>query len=296
MNDNQWISKVKIPGRTDSGQTYQLGVSPGFFDTMGIRLLEGRDFARRDLGPNASAVVVNEAFARSFFPGQSVVGKQFDRDGDLLEIVGLVRDAKYLEIRETPPPAIYVPLREQYGNAGGDAVLTVRAADAGRIAPLLRQEILRADPSVKVSRVMLQTTLIDNLLVRDRLLALLSGFFGIVALLLVAIGSYGVLSYSVVQRTREIGIRMALGARAFQVIRLVISEIAVTVALGVVAGLAVGFALGHYVNSLLFEVKPGHAATVVFPLLGLILVCLFAALPPTLRASRLNPVVALRQE
>jgi predicted permease len=301
LNDNQWISKVKIPGRTDSGQTYQLGVSPGFFDTMGIRLVEGRDLARRDLAPNASAVVVNEAFARSFFPGQSVVGKQFDRDGDLLEIVGLVRDAKYLDIRETPPPTIYVPLRGQgygdaNGDANGDAVLAVRAADAGRIAPLLRQEILRADPSVKISRVTLQTTLIENLLVRDRLLALLSGFFGMVALLLVAIGSYGVLSYSVVQRTREIGIRRALGARAFQVMRLVISEIAVTVALGVVAGLAGGFVLGRYVTSLLFEVKPGHAATVVFPLLGLMLVCLFAALPPTLRASRLNPVVALRQE
>jgi MacB-like periplasmic core domain/FtsX-like permease family len=274
LNDNRWISKVKIPGRTDSGQTYQLGVSPGFFDTMGIRLLEGRDFARHDLGPSASAVVVNEAFARSFFPGQSVVGKQFDRDGDLLEIVGLVRDAKYLEIRETPPPTIYVPLRAQ---GDGDAILTVRAADAGRIAPLLRQEILRADPSVKVSRVTLQTTLIDNLLVRDRLLALLSGFFGMVTLLLVSIGSYGVLSYSVVQRTREIGIRMALGARTFQVIRLVISEIAVTVALGVVAGLAGGFVLGHYVTSLLLEVKPGHAATVLFPLLGLMLVCFWYA-------------------
>jgi len=295
LNDNQWISKVKIPGRTDSGQTYQLGVSPGFFDTMGIRLLDGRDFAERDLGPNASAVVVNEAFARSFFPGQSVVGKQFDRDGDLLEIVGLVRDAKYEEIRETPAPTIYMPLHVPL-QGQGDAVLTVRAADAGRIAPLLRQEILRADPSVRVSRVTLQTTLIDNLLVRDRLLALLSGFFGMVALLLVAIGSYGVLSYSVVQRTREIGIRMALGAQAFQVMRLVISEIAVTFALGVVAGLAGGFGLGHYITSLLFEVKPGHAATVVLPLLGLMLGCLFAALPPTLRALRLNPVVALRQE
>jgi predicted lysophospholipase L1 biosynthesis ABC-type transport system permease subunit len=262
---------------------------------MGIRLLDGRDFAERDLGPNASAVVVNEAFARSFFPGQSVVGKQFDRDGDLLEIVGLVRDAKYEEIRETPAPTIYVPLYVPL-QGQGDAVLTVRAADAGRIAPLLRQEILRADPSVRVSRVTLQTTLIDNLLVRDRLLALLSGFFGMVALLLVAIGSYGVLSYSVVQRTREIGIRMALGAQAFQVMRLVISEIAVTFALGVVAGLAGGFGLGHYITSLLFEVKPGHAATVVLPLLGLMLGCLFAALPPTLRALRLNPVVALRQE
>jgi len=291
LNDNRRISKVKIPGRTDSGQTYQLGISPGFFDTMGIRLLEGRDFARRDLGPNSSAVVVNEAFARSFFSGQSAVGKQFDRNGDLLEIVGLVGDAKYLEIREPMSPTIYVPLRGQ-----GDAVLAVRAADAGRIAPLLRQEVLRAAPSVKVRSVTLQATLIDNLLVRDRLLALLSGFFGMVALLLVAIGSYGVLSYSVVQRTREIGIRMALGARAFQVIRSVISEIAVTVSLGVVAGLAGGFVLGHYVTSLLFEVKPGHAATVVFPLLGLMSVCLFAALPPTLRALRLDPVVALRQE
>jgi ABC-type antimicrobial peptide transport system permease subunit len=143
---------------------------------------------------------------------------------------------------------------------------------------------------------MLQTTLIDNLLVRDRLLALLSGFFGMVALLLVAIGSYGVLSYSVVQRTKEIGIRMALGARAFQVIRLVITEIAIVVALGVVAGLAGGFGLGRYVTSLLFEVKPGHAATVVFPVLGLLLGCLFATVPPTLRAVRLNPVVALRHE
>jgi predicted permease len=291
LDDNRWISSAKVPGRTDSGKTYQLGISPGFFDTIGIRLLDGRRFAARDSDPKASAVVVNEAFARRFFPGESVLGKQFDRNGDLLEIVGLVQDAKYDEIRAAPPPTVYVPLRGQ-----GGATLTVRAADAGRIAPLLRQEILRADPSVKVSRVMLQTTLIDNLLVRDRLLALLSGFFGVVALLLVAIGSYGVLSYSVVQRTREIGVRMALGAQAFQVIRLVITEIAVVVALGVVAGLAGGFGLGRYVTSLLFEVKPGHAATVVFPLLGLLLGCLFAAVPPTLRAVRLNPVVALRQE
>jgi predicted permease len=291
LNDNRWFSKVKVAGRTESGRTYQLAVSPGFFATMGIRLLDGRDLAPRDLDPKAPTVVVNQEFARRFFPGQNVLGKQFDRDGDLLEIVGLVHDAKYDEIRGAPPPAIYTPLRGQ-----GGATLTVRAADAARIAPLLRREILRADPSVKVSRVTLQTTLIDNLLLRDRLLALLSGFFGTVALLLVAIGSYGVLSYSVVQRTREIGIRMALGARASQVIRLVITEIAVVVALGVVAGLAGGFGLGRYVTSLLFEVKPGHAATVVFPLLGLLLGCLFAAVPPTLRAVRLNPVVALRQE
>jgi predicted permease len=296
LNDNRWVDNVRLPGHADSGKTFNLGVSPGFFDTMGIRLLDGRDFSRRDLGPNASAVVVNEAFARRFFPGQSVLGKQFDRSGsgtqrDLREIVGVVHDAKYDEIRGAPPPTIYLPLQGQ-----GGATLIVRAADAGRIAPLLRQEILRANPSVKVSRVMLQTTLIDNLLVRDRLLALLSGFFGMVALLLVAIGSYGVLSYSVVQRTREIGIRMALGARAFEVIRLVVTEIAVVVALGVVAGLAGGFGLGRYVTSLLFEVKPGHAATVVFPLLGLLLGCLFAAVPPALRAVRLNPVVALRQE
>jgi predicted permease len=291
LNDNRWISNAKIPGRTDSGKTYQLGVSPGFFDAMGIRLLDGRDFAARDLDPKTPVVVVNEAFARRFFPGQSVLGKQFDRNGDLLQIVGLVHDARYDEIRGAPPPTVYVPLRGQ-----GGATLTVRATGAGRIAPLLRQEIFRADRSVKVSRVMLQNTLIDNLLIRDRLLALFAGFFGIVALLLAAIGLYGVLSYSVVQRTREIGIRMALGARPFLVIRLLISEIALVVALGVVAGLAGGFGLGRYATSLLYEVKPGNSATVLFPLLGLMLGCLFAALPPALRALRLDPVVALRQE
>jgi predicted permease len=296
LNDNRWIDYVRIPGRADSGKAFNLGVSPGFFETIGIRLLDGRDFATRDLDPKASAVVVNEAFARRFFPGQSVVGKQFDRSGggaqpDLREIVGLVHDAKYDEIRGAPPPTIYMPLR-----GPGGATLTVRAADAGRIAPLLRQEISRANPSVRVSRVMLQSTLIDNLLVRDRVLALLSGFFGLVALLLVAIGSYGVLSYSVVQRTREIGIRMALGARGLEVVRLVISEIAVVVAVGVIVGLAGGFGLGRYVTSLLFEVKPGHVATVVLPLFGLMLGCLLATLPPAFRAVRLNPVVALRQE
>jgi predicted permease len=291
LNDNRWIDYIKIPGRTESSKTYVLSVSPGFFDAMGIRLLNGRDFAERDLKPKASAVVVNEAFARRFFAGQSVLGKQFDRDGELLEIVGLVHDAKYDGIRGSLPPTFYIPLRGK-----GSATLTVRTADAERIAPLLRQEILQTDRSVTVSRVILQTTLIDNLLVRDRLLALLAGFFGVVALVLAAIGLYGVLSYSVVQRTREIGIRMALGARAFQVIRLLIAEVALVVALGVVAGLAGGFGLGSYVTSLLYEVKPGNSSTLVLPLLGLMFGCLIAALPPAWRAMRLNPVVALRQE
>src|SRR2546430_5230175 len=141
---------------------------------------------------------------------------------------------------------------------------TLNANEGGLIggvkngAPAFRYSASWPNRASTIAKVSTETTLIDNLLVRDRLLALLSGFFGMVTLLLVAIGSYGVLSYSVVQRTREIGIRMALGARAFQVIRLVISEIAVTVALGVVAGLAGGFVLGHYVTRLLFEVKPGH--------------------------------------
>lgn len=291
LNDNRWIDNVKIPGRTDSGKIFMLGVSPGFFDMMGIRTLDGRDFTLRDVVPKASAVVVNEAFARRFFPGQSVLGKQFDRNGDLLEIVGLVHDAKYDEIRAAPPPTVYAPLRGQ-----GGATLAVRAADVERIAPLLRAEILHTDRSVKVSRVTLQITLIDNFLLRDRLLAWLAGFFGMVALLLTAIGLYGVLSYSVVQRTREIGIRMALGARPSLVIRSLISELAFVVAFGVVAGLAGGFVLGRYVTSLLYEVKPGNSATIVLPLLGLMLGCLFAALPPALRAMRLDPVVALRQE
>jgi ABC-type antimicrobial peptide transport system permease subunit len=144
--------------------------------------------------------------------------------------------------------------------------------------------------------VTLQSTLVDNTLVRERLLALLSGFFSIVAIVLVAVGLYGVLSYGVVQRTREIGIRLALGARPLRVVSLVLSEIGLVTLIGLVLGLAGGVAASQFITALLYDVKPSDIWSIAAPLACLLFACSLSALPPALRAARLDPTTALRYE
>jgi putative ABC transport system permease protein len=273
-----------------------LAVSPGFFETMQIRLLDGREFAARDMEPSSTAVVVNQTFAGHYFPGENPLGKQFEKIGDdphpvAQEIVGVVRDAKYNNLREPAAPTVYEPLRRV------NATLEVRtAANPLNIVPTLREEIPRVHAALRVTGVTLQSTQIDNTLLRERLLALLAGFFALIAVVLAAVGLYGVLSYSVLRRTKEIGIRIALGARQSSVVRLVVSDIYLVIVFGLACGIAGGFALTRFVSTLLFEVKPSN-----FPSLALPLVCLLAAsglavLPPALRAVRVDPMVALREE
>ncbi|MEX2299340.1 MAG: FtsX-like permease family protein, partial [Bryobacterales bacterium] len=293
-----WTSTIRMPGREpDSFEPYSFLVSPGFFETMGMRLLEGRDLEPRDFEPRApTAVVVNEAFARRYFPGERALGKSFsrsDRNGLIpQEIVGIVRDAKYNSLREGPAPTVYVLSGgNQYGT------LQVRTAlDAGALAGTLREEIRRVHPTLRITGVTLQSTLIDNTLLRERLLALLSGFFAVVALVLAAVGLYGVLNYSVVRRTKEIGIRVALGARQLAVVRLVISEISILMALGLAVGAAAGFWLAQFLAALLFEVQPSDFWSLALPLACLLAAAALAAAPPALRAARVDPMVALRYE
>jgi predicted permease len=308
-----WNGVVRVGGQRPSDtEVYFLEVSPGFIETMRIRLLAGRDLVRGDFAPGSASVLVNETFARLFLPGPSPVGRRFTRPERASrdspeeevpqEVVGLVGDAKYNDLRETAPPTIYLPLRPPRGM--GDDVMTrtggtlaIRSAlSPGAMASAVRSAAAHVTPRMKVSGVTLQSTLVANTMLRERLLAVLSGFFALVSLALAAIGLYGVLSYSVVQQTREIGIRMALGAPRRTVVRKVVGSVAGYVALGVVAGLAAGLWLSRFVTWLLYDSRPSDASSILLPLALLLLVAIVASVLPARRAARVDPIVALRDE
>ncbi len=290
---------VQIPGRpTDSYSPWYLPVSPGFFKTMGIRLVGGRDFDRRDARQDAPpAVVVNESFARRYFPEGSALGRSFfrvDAGATLVpqQIIGIVRDAKYTSVRDEAPTTVYDPLRPE-----DSAAIEVRTnLEAGALTALLRNELPRIHPAFRMTDITLQSTLIENTLMRDRALALLSAFFSTVAIVLVIVGLYGVLSHGVTQRTREIGIRLALGARPLRVVGLVVSQIGLVTLIGLVIGIAGALAGSKFFTALLYEVKPADVRNLVAPLTGLIVAAAIAGLVPVLRAMRVSPTTALRYE
>jgi predicted permease len=304
-----WSDVVRIPGQPPSAvDVTVVPISPGWFEAMGIRLLGGRDLARRDdVGTGSEAVVVNEAFARQFFPGENPVGKRFfrpesrrpnrdyadvDRGGYPQTIVGLVRNAHYSDVREPAPPTYYIPLVQVW-----TAPLAVRTAgDPQSAIAGVREAVRRSGRELRTTEVQLEATLVSDNLIRERLLAVLSGFFALAAVVLAAVGLYGVLSYAVVRRTREIGIRMALGARRSAVVRLVVSEVGLVTAAGLAAGLVGGKLLAGFVEKLLFEVKATDAASIGLPLALLLAGAALAALRPALRAARVDPAVALREE
>jgi predicted permease len=292
-----WDNTIRLPGGPQQPVTpYLLEVSPGFFQAMGIRLLAGRDVEPHDTDPGIPSVVVNQAFADHFFPGTDPIGKIFfrliGRSEMRCEVVGVVGNAKYLNVREPQRPTAYMPIRGLYG-----ATLAVRTAgDAAADIPSLRREIERINPAVRLTDAELQSSLIANVMVHERLLALLAAFFAAVALALAAIGLYGVLSYTVVRRTREIGIRVALGARPQSVVRMVVTDIALMMAVGLAAGAAGGVLFGGSLQALLYGVKPTDVWAYAVPLAALVAAAAAAAIPPAVRAAHVDPMDALRCE
>jgi ABC-type lipoprotein release transport system permease subunit len=284
---------------------YFLNVSPGWVDAMRIPLLDGRDFRASDTDPGVA--IVSEAFAKQFFNGENPVGKSFDRASDegkrhRFQIVGLVRDARYRDMRGPILPVAYVPFHaaDDKGAFSGIRLATfiVRTAspDPLVLAPALRREVTRARPEFRVSNIRTQRESVLAQTVRERLLAMLAMFFAVVALLLASIGLYGVLDYSVLQRRREIGIRMAIGAPAADIARRVTAEVFSMMLLGALAGLALGMASARYIESLLYEVKPTDPAMLTLPALTILVAALLAALPPVIRAVRIDPAKSLRVE
>ena len=275
---------------------YFLPVSPGWVDTMKIPLIDGRDFRRTDTTPGAA--IVNRAFAKEYFNGEDPVGKSFDRGKQRFEIVGLVGDARYRNMREPITATAYIPLRFPPPESLDRATFLVRTSNSNplALAPLLRREVPRARSEFRVSSIRTQLEINQAQTVRERLLAMLAVFFAAVGLLLAGIGLYGVLDYSVLQRRRELGIRIAVGAPAGNIARLVTVDVFSMVLLGSAAGAAIGLLLEPYIKSLLYEVKPSDLGALSLPTLTILTAALLAAAPAVVRAIRIDTVAMLRAE
>ena len=271
-------------------------VKPGFFPAAGMALLRGRDFTDQDDSKGSLVAVINQAAAEQFWPGEDPLGKHlhFLLTTWDVTVVGLVNNAKYLTLGEPPKPIIYFPLKQQFTSAVFVWVRTKGEPNAA--LNTITSTLKTIDPTVPLNRVITVNELLDQSLAAPRLGAELLGGFGFLALLLAAMGTYGVMSYSVSQRTRELGIRMALGAQRTDVLRLVIAAGMAMVSVGVVVGLGLSTLLAHFLNTLLYGIGIFDAPSFLGTAVLLIVVALLACLVPARRASRVDPMVALRYE
>jgi putative ABC transport system permease protein len=261
---------------------------------MKVPLLAGRDFREND----AHVAIVNSAFARQYFNGENPLGKWFqgsptNSPPQRFQIVGLARDARYRFLREGFLPVAYVPYR---GGDRGTFILRTSSENPMAMASILRQEIPRARPEFRVSNIRTQKELIESQTIRERLLAMLALFFALVALVLAAVGLYGVLNYSVMQRRREIGIRLAIGAQASRIVRLVTMDIFTMTVVGAAAGLGIGMASVRFIETLFFQVKATDLAMLMLPGAVIAAAALLAAMPAVIHAVRIDPAETLRSE
>ena len=271
-------------------------VSPDYFKTLDIPLSSGRDFNSQDTLGSPQVAIINEKMGQYFFPGQNPIGKRIglEKIPDVT-IVGVVKDAKYVSLREPMRRHFYTPIMQQKNIL--DMTLQVRAsADADSVAGAVRNQIRELDPHLPLYNIKTLAAEIDQSLIQERLVTWLTTSFGVLATLLVVIGLYGVLSFSVVRRTREIGIRVALGAQRRDVFLMVIRHGMFLVFAGAFAGLGVSLALSRFMSGLLFGISPTNTITFVAAATGLIIVALAACYIPARRATRVDPLVALRYE
>jgi putative ABC transport system permease protein len=274
-------------------------VGPDFFRALGIPLVKGRYFTEHDSRDSAPVAIVSEGFVRRFFPNQEALGKRIKQSGPgygdkWMEIVGVVGNVKYLGLTVDTDPAYYMPFAQNYDPR--EALVVRTSGDAAGLAARLRREIQSIDPAVTLAQIGTMEQALTLSVSEPRFDTMLLGLFAAIALLLAAVGIYGLIAYWVAQRTHEIGVRMALGAARADVVRMVIGQGAQLAAIGIALGLGGAFALTRLLKTMLFGIGVTDAATFLAAALGLLLVVLVATLLPALRATRVSPVVALRYE
>jgi len=289
---------LEIEGYTPKNEDDQRAranwVGPRYFETLGMSVLQGREFSMADTLNSSGVVIVNQTMARHYFGEESAIGKRIRFNKRDHEIVGVVRDAKYRELREVSPRMVFFAFL-QYPN--GVRNVEVRTDDNPlAFAETVRSAIKQVDPQLDAFEVATVAQRIDRKLTPEYLVADISGFFSGLTLLLVCIGIYGTLSYSVAGRTNEIGVRMALGAKRSSVLLLILRDILWTLIAGLAVGLAGALAAGRVVESLLFGLKPNDPVTLTFVVLLVAAVALLAGYIPARRATRVDPVSALRAE
>ncbi|MPY89993.1 MAG: FtsX-like permease family protein [Luteitalea sp.] len=303
LSGSIWSLIVRVAGASgertrDARFTW---VSPEYLETMEIALLTGRNFDRRDTAQSPRVVLVNETFADTFLAGDDPIGKTVRTNPEpnypetAYEIVGVVRDTKYADLRDEIPPIAFIPASQHPSPELWTAMLIRSSAPTADVVAAVRQRVGELAPEVTLEFHVLQTRIRQSL-VRERLMAALSAFFGIVAVALATIGLYGVLSYVVVRRRNEMGVRLALGARPYQVVRLVMQDAGSVLAIGLVAGFLLSLLVWRSAGALLYGLEPHDPSGMMAAAGVLTAVAALASYLPARRAARVDPVTALRHE
>ncbi len=297
----EWDSTTQVEGHQmkdgEDMSAFMNSLSPGYFATMGIPLIEGRDFNNADLKADSKVAIVNQAFARHFFGDRSALGRHIGRGMPPnvkldTEIIGVVADSLYEGPREGVHRQVFVP---NWGK-GGVAYYVRTASGSASAYAALRNEVKKLDASMPVYEMKTLSAQLDQRLMTERLIAMLSAGFGLLATLLASIGLYGVMAFAVARRTKELGLRLALGARTSSVVWLVMREVLILLSIGLAIGIPAAAALGKYVSTQLYGIKPhdpviGGATTIL-----LAVVAAAAGWIPAQRASRIDPILALRYD
>jgi predicted permease len=315
LEDNEWDSSMSVEGFTpakpdEHAEPFMNQISPNYFSTLGVPIVAGRDFNRNDNrdvkhGPEAfnwapTTVMINEKFAQKYFAGRNPIGLHLGFGTDPgtptdMEVIGVVKDFKYTNLRDEIPEQAFVPyLADRF--LGGMTVYVRTTMDPNQLMSALRNKVRDLDPNLPIYAMRTTEVQLNNSLSTERMIASLSAVFGFLATLLAVIGLYGVMAYAVAQRTREVGIRMALGAARGHVIWMVMREVLLLVVIGVAAGVISSLMLTRVVQSQLFGLTPHDPFTLALATAALVFVACAAGYIPAWRASRLDPTVALRYE
>jgi len=301
LGGSYWNDYVVVNGEVNKALVDMGYITPGYFETIGTPLLAGRDFNEHDTAISPKVAIVNQEFARKILGTKNPIGRTFKINvyrGESqyeYEIIGLMGNAKYDDLRkEFDPIAFYPQLQDNHPDTSGQIIVHSN----GSLEPVvgeLRRAMAEVNPEISIDFYSFAERIKDGLL-RERLLAMLSGFFGLLAAILATVGLYGVMAYMVARRTNEIGLRMALGAAPAKMLEMVLGEAGKLCGVGVVVGIVVTLAVGRWAASLLFGLKPYDPAMIATACLGLAAVSVLASTVPARRAAKLQPMVALREE